>query len=412
MNSTRGAPHDRQTRSYWIAGILLALLFAVDVVATQSLFTSRVPGANDFFSRWEGARAFWLDGLNPYSGEVTRRIQIGLYGRPAQGDEDPGPFAYPFYTVFTLLPLVGLPYAWVQAIWLSLLEFLVVAIALMSLRLLRWRVGPLGLAATILFALFFYHSARAILLGQYAVVVAALVTGALVAIQSRRDALAGALLAFATLKPQMIFLIVPFVLLWSIARRRWRVAAGFAVALAILAGLSFALMPTWLGDFLRQLGNYTSYTAIGSPVWVIVQHYLNLGDAGEAIVSGAIGLALIGVWASKMRDGAWGAFAWLCGLTLIVTNLIAVRTATTNYVILYPALWHVARAILDRSPGPGRWIVGLGAAALLVGMWLLFAMTLVGKFEHPLVYLPLPVGLALAFVAWRRALIETARRGA
>src|SRR3989304_2572928 len=143
----------RRTRG--IIAVALLLLFAAGVVAPYAAFTSRVPGANDFYSRWEGARAFWLGGLNPYSDEVTRRIQIGIYGRPARGDEDPGPFAYPFYAVFALWPLVGLPYAWVQAIWLSVLEFALAGLALMSLSLLRWRAAPLALAAAILFALFF-----------------------------------------------------------------------------------------------------------------------------------------------------------------------------------------------------------------------------------------------------------------
>jgi hypothetical protein len=420
MNDTR--------RTRGIIAVTLLLLFAADVAATYAAFTSRVPGANDFYSRWEGAHAFWIDGLNPYSDEVTRRIQIGIYGRPARGDEDPGPFAYPFYTVFALWPLVGLPYAWVQAIWLSVLEFALAGIALMSLSLLRWRAGPLALAAAILFALFFYHGARAILLGQFAVVVAALVIGAFLAMRSDHDALAGVLLAFSTIKPQMIFLIVPYVLLWSVARRRWRVVGAFALSIAILFGLSFLMLPTWLGDFLRQLGNYTSYTSIGSPVWVIVQYYLGLGDLGEAIVSGAIGLALIGVWAWTTRlvyvpavapdelardvSYGWGTFQWVCGLTLIASNLIALRTATTNYVILYPALWLVARAIVDRSPQWGRWIVTAGAVALLIGLWALFAATVVGKQEHPLVYLPLPVGLAAAFAAGRRALIDSAGQGA
>jgi len=62
---------------------------------THHFFTSRFPGANDFFSRWEGARVFWQKGLSPYSREATLSIQIGMYGRPARPDEDQVLFAYP-----------------------------------------------------------------------------------------------------------------------------------------------------------------------------------------------------------------------------------------------------------------------------------------------------------------------------
>jgi hypothetical protein len=399
-----------------VLGLVLLLLFAADVVATQAVFTSRVPGANDFFSRWDGARAFWLAGLDPYSDAVTERIQIGVYGRPARPGEDQVAFVYPFYTVFTLWPIVGVPYSWAQAIWLALLEFLIVAIVLMSTDLVRWRITPVGLAALFLFALFFYPSARAILLGQHAVVVAALVIGAMLAIRARRDALAGALLAYATIKPQMIFLIIPFVLLWSIARRRWRLVLGFGASMAILVGLSFLLLPAWLAGFLRQLNVYPSYTELDSIVWIIVQHYLGLGDTVEAIISGALLIGLLVVWARTVRPAAdaardWGAFQWACGLTLIVTNIVAPRTATTHYMILYPALWLVARALVDRQPRTGRWLVAAGALVLLAGYWVLFAVTLgPNKTESPLTYLPLPIGLGLAFVVWRRVLVESGSR--
>ena len=399
------------TRERLIASAALLLLFAAVAISTYAVFTSRWPGANDLLSRWEGARSFWVDGLNPYSDEVTERIQIEIYGRPARADEDPGPFAYPFYAVFTLLPLVWLPYAWAQAIWMTLLAFSIVALALMSMATLRWRVGPWALAGTILFSLCFYFSARAVFLGQFAVLVAAFVAGSFLAIRSGRDGWAGVLLALSTLKPQMIFLIAPYVLMWAVVRRRWRLVVGFTASMAILVGPSYALMPSWLGDFLRQLGNYTSYTAIGSPVWIIVQHYLHLGDAAEAIVAAVTGLALIGVWAYTLRRTDWGTFQWVCGLTLIVSNLIALRTATTNYVILYPALWLTAKATVDRWQMRGQAIVIAAALALLIGVWLLFSATVVAKFEHPLVYLPLPFGLAFVFVAWRRQLIDSAGQG-
>jgi len=355
---------------------------------------------------------FWLDGLNPYSDEVTRRVEIGMRGRPSQGDENPGGFVYPFYTVFTLWPLVLLPYDWVQAIWIVLLAFLVVLIGYMSMWLLRWRIGLPAQALMILFVLFLYYSVRAVLLGQYAVVVAALVIGSFLAIRSGRDGRAGVMLALSTIKPNMIFLIIPYLLLWAVFRRRWRMVWSFALAVAILIATSFLLIPTWLSEYLDQLDDYTSYTAIGSPMWVVVQHYLGLGDAGEAIAATGIGLILVVVWMHTLRDDRWGTFQYVCGLTLIVTNLIILRTATTHYVILYPVLWLVAKSVIDRSPRGGKWIVAAGMLVLLVGLWTLFVVTVVGKQEHPLMYLPLPLGLAFALVAWRRSLIEAAESGA
>ena len=45
-------------------------------------------------------------------------------------------------------------------------------------------------------------------------------------------------------------------------------------------------------------------------------------------------------------------------------------------------------------------------AALLVGLWALFLATVKNKFEHPIMYLPLPVGLLLVCIAARRWLVR------
>lgn len=394
-------------RARLIVIIVVAVLFVANVVVTQAVFTSKVPGANDFFSRWMGARSYFVLGLDPYTDEATMLTQFRMYGRPAIGDEDPAPYLYPFYTVFTLWPLVNLDYSWVQAIWICLLEFVMIGIGLMATSLVRWRMTPLRFGLLVLFALFFYNSTRAILLGQYAVIVAALVFGSFLAIRDRHDVLAGVLLAWSTMKPQMVFLIIPYVMLWALARRRWKLIASAAVSMALLTGISFILVPTWLSSFLGQLSYYTTFTFVGSPVWVIMQHYFGLGDAGELIVSGAIGLALVVVWLRTLRDDRWGTFVWVSGLTLIVSNLIAVRTATTNYVILLPALWMVARVVADRWSERARWIVPVGALLWLLSSWVLFLLTLAGKEEHPLIYLPLPFALALAFLLWRKQIVES-----
>jgi len=105
----------------WILALVLLALFVADVLVPHAVFTSRFPGANDFYSRWGGARSWWTQGLSPYSEATSIQIEIGIYGRRALPGEDPGLFAYPFYTVFVLAPLAFLPYVWAEAAWLAAL---------------------------------------------------------------------------------------------------------------------------------------------------------------------------------------------------------------------------------------------------------------------------------------------------
>jgi Glycosyltransferase family 87 len=379
--------------------VLIALVIALwvaDMFATYVVFTSRFPGANDFYSRWGGARAWWTQGLSPYSEQASIQIEIGIYGRRALPDEDPGPFAYPFYTVFLIAPLAFLPYAWAEAIWLALLEFALVGSVVGAMALAEWRLPPALMAITTIWAILFYHSARAILLGQFAVVILMFIVGTLLALRARRDAMAGVFLALATIKPQMIYLLVPMVLFWAVARRRWRLIGGFVGAMTLLCGASFVAQPDWLTSFVTQMMRYPNYTAIGSPVWVITHYFIPaLGAPGEIVLSLTLFAWVLVTWQRLWRDESRPAFLWTVSFTLIVTNLIALRTATTNYVVLFIPLLQILAAVQTRWKRAGMWgVIGI-EVALLVGLWALFLATVANKFEHPIMYLPLPVGLLI-----------------
>ncbi len=147
--------------------------------------------------------------------------------------------------------------------------------------------------------------------------------------------------------------------------------------MALLAGLSFILLPTWLGQFIDQMAAYPSYTAIGSPVWIIAHYYLpQLGTPLEIGLSVVLLLWLFFEWRRLPAVSEDGILLWLIGLTLIVTNLVAVRTATTNYVILYIPLFYglsvAARSQTRRSTGV--WLA-LFYLLTIVGMWALFLAT-------------------------------------
>jgi hypothetical protein len=225
----------------------------------------------------------------------------------------------------------------------------------------------------------------------------------LLALQARRDLWAGVLLALATVKPQMVFLLVPLVLLWAVAARRWRAVWGFVGAVFILCVASWMVVPNWLGDFIIQMMRYLSYTGIGSPAWIITRYFFPiLGAPGEILVSLALFAWAVVTWWQLWRRPTWPALVWTVSFTLIITNLIALRTATTNYVVLFIPLIHLLAVMQTRWPRGGTWAVIGIEAVLLVGLWALFLATVKNKFEHPIMYLPLPVGLWIAWVAARR----------
>lgn len=398
----------RQLRWLIIVVLFLALI-AGQSWATYHLFTSRFPGGNDFYSRWANGCALVWTGENPYSDAVTRRTQIGMFGRPARPGEDLAAYSYPLYAFVFFWPLCFIPtYPLVQAIWMTLMLYALLAGVVLTARVARWRPPAWLWGCTLIWAVFNYPHARALLLGQMATLVFLALAVALWALERRWDSLAGALLAVTTIKPQMSFLLVPWALWWTAWRRRWGVWRGFGLAMALLVGVSFLLVPTWLTDFVAGVRNYDVVAGVlnyHSLTWIVVRHFLGLGPAVEAAgVAAFVLYVLLEAW--RGRRAEWSGFLWTTGLILILTQFIAPRTATTHYTMLLLPLFSWFAGLQQWLGQRGGLAVAGIEAALLVGQWAIFLTTLQGSRETALVYLPFPVLMLVVQILTRKSSLE------
>jgi hypothetical protein len=386
------------------------VVFAGQALLTQAGFTRTSPGGNDFYPTYAAGCAWLLRGENPYSPELTLAIQKVIYGRPALPGEDHFAFVYPIYTVVFVWPLCAVrDFSLVQALWMTLLTHLILLETILAWRLSRWRPPRWLWPWILIWAVLVYPNARAILLGQLAVIVGALILLSLEALRRHRDGVAGILLALATIKPQMILLVVPWLLLWSVARRRWGVLASFSGGLAVLILLPLAFLPTWPLDFLTQLGVYSSYTELHSVTWILTSYYLHL----PGIVDGSLTLAAL-VWMAcewwRARREALPAMLWATSLSLVLTPFVAPRTATTSFSPLVLPLF-MAFALQDHATNRqgSPWIAAAVMAGVFVGGWWLFLATVRGIQESALMYLPIPVALLAALPWMRSSWLRTSR---
>jgi hypothetical protein len=304
---------------------------------------------SDLYPRWLGARELLLHHRNPYSAEVTREIQIGYYGRPldpARADEhrsdepkDQQGFAYPVHVVFLLAPTVGLPFPVVQAGFRWLLIILTLASVFLWLQVLRWQPSVTVTAILIVLTFGSYAAVQGIKLQQLTLVVSALLAGCAAALVAGYFALAGFLLALATIKPQLALPVAGWLVLWAVSdwRRRQIFFWSFTLSTAIFLAASEYVLPGWIGQFRDAVAAYRLYTGgAGSLLDVLATPAL-----GKILAAVAVSAVALTGWRVRFASHDSVTFSTMFALVLVVTLVIVPSFAPYNQVLLLPAVFMI-----------------------------------------------------------------------
>ena len=403
-----------------IAGLVLLFVLALSGLTWVNFrYAAQNPGGNDFLPRWIGTRLFLTEGLSPYSDETTREIQLRIYGRIARPGEDQSLFVYPLYSTLVFAPFaLSDDYVLSRALWMTTLELSLFGLAGISLSLSRWRISRPMLAILLLFTALGYHSVRPVINGNAAILCALFIALAFWAIRSEHDVFAGFLLAMASIKPQMVILLVLFVSLWAISHRRWQLFWGFWGSLVLLIASASLFVPDWLFQNLIQVVAYPDYTLPGTPGAIFRSWLPGVGRQMGWVLTVLMVVILFWEWREAFSKD-FRHFLWTACLTLVITNLIGIRTATDNFIALFPALVLVL-AIWDERWGlVGRALTILSFLLLFFGLWGLFLATLQPgeqPTQHAIMFFPLLLFLfvGLYWVRWwasrpPRALLDELR---
>ena len=349
----------------------------VPIWQKQSLITDAAPGNwSDLYPRWLGAQELLWHHRNPYSPEVTREIQRGFYGRPLNPSNphdptDPEAFVYPVYVAFLLAPFLRFPFDVVRAAYAEAMWFLTLVSIPLWMRALRVSLSP---TATILACLGIMSSYAAIdgfHLEQLTLLVAFVMAASMAALVRGRLAIAGALLALTTIKPQLVLLVVACLLLWGMSdwrSRKW-FAVGFGGLMAAFLVGSEVLLPGWFGLWRQAAREYVHFhrpSLLG-----------NLLGNKVGLAVGVVGILLCGMVFWRARKEPAGSsyfnFAWVSAL--VMTELVVPNAgggAFYNQLLLLPAvlwLFSSGRNLTEEKTWVRfTWWV---AVVLLVSQWIL-----------------------------------------
>lgn len=296
---------------------------------------------SDLYPRWLGARELLLHHRNPYGDDIAIEIQKGYYGRvldPARPDDpkDEQRFAYPVYVVFLLAPLVGLPFQEVQIFFYWLFITLTAASVGLWLRALRWRLPFVGIAIAVALTLGCFPVVQGIKLRQLTLLVAPLLAAAAACVASGFLFCGGALLALATIKPQLAWPLATWLLLWAASdwRNRKRFVFGFALVMVLLLVGAEIVLPGWWRMFAEAMRQYHRYTQNESVLDVLVPW----GAWGKVLA--AIAVFACALLLGKFRGEAADAvqFGRVIAMVMALTVLVVPMCAPYNQVPLLPAI--------------------------------------------------------------------------
>jgi hypothetical protein len=306
---------------------------------------------SDLYPRWLGARELLLHGRDPYSAEITLESQTGFYGRPLAPDQ-PGNrnyqqgFYYPVYIAFYVAPSIHLPFDTVRRGFFWILFILTVITIPLWPRVLRWPIPLWAQASLVIFTIGSLPVVQGLKLQQMTLLVAALLAVAAVLLTTDHPLPAGVLLALATIKPQLVGLLLLWLTLWTLSdwRRRYRWAVSFLVTMTILCVASEWYLPHWIPRFVQALREYRSYTGemsvmnelVGVP-WSWAIEFLAM--AGTAVAC----------WREHRQPADSDAFAFIVGLILAMTVLVVPTYGPYNQVLLVPAMLIMLRKKGRRS---------------------------------------------------------------
>lgn len=360
-------------------GFLLAILAAFSMwyyvhgvlIPCQQADAARTgqPRGNqsDLYPAWLATHEFLLHGRNPYSAEVTRDIQRGYWGRTLDRPHDPkdqARFAYPLYVIFLLAPVAIGSFHAVRPVFAIVLALLTGLSVLLWTRAFGIRVRPVSIAIILLAMMGTFPVFQGLVLQQLTLLVAALLAASAAALAGGQFAIAGALLAVASIKPHLVFPVVLWLLVWSLTdwRKRRNFIFGFSAAMAVLLLASEIALPGWFAAWWNSLRAYIGYHE--SEPLLILYFGRFLGTLAEYALIAATALVC---WRSRREIAGSLRFGFALALLLTTVVLTTPVWHTYDQIFLLPAAIWIAfnwkRGMVFHSIGRLIYIL----AALIVG---------------------------------------------
>ena len=373
-----------------------------------------------FFIQWISLRSLVADGINPYSGEVTSRIQETVKYENSFAQGNPPRYTSPLYSglVIFLFALIENNLI-AHTLWLTAQLIAIFILLILSLKLTSWKPAWYIFFIFSLITVFSYHVLIPWLDGGISIWAALFLLVAFLAIRNNWNEVGGIFLGLATIQPQMTILVIVFALLWIASQKKRLLVVWFFMTLIFLFIIGLFLDPDWIMHYLRLLYNFSENFPPGNPGMLFRELWPGLGKQLGWLMTGVSGIILIIEWLIAFKKGfRW--FLWTACLTIVISQWIGIPTIPGNFTGLILPLFLVSAMLTERWPQRGQWMAVLISAVLFVWEWVLLYNDLYSSEPtmqlNLIIPLPLILLIGLFWVRWwaikpKRLLIEELRLG-
>jgi hypothetical protein len=332
---------------------------------------------HDFYPIWLTSHDCIPSGCDPYSPEMTRKIQQGLFGRtldpenPSDPPADYRAFAYPAFTDLLFWPTAQFPFMKVRIAFALVLVGVTVTSVVLWTQALSLHPAPSSLVAIALLVVCSYPVLEGLYAGQLGLMVGFLLAASLLALRRGWPLLAGAIMALTTIKPQMTLLAMVFLLIWSFHnwRERGRFCIGLLSTILILISVAMLIWPHWVQSWARAIAGYHHYAK--PPLAGEIFHLgPNLGGTASL---GAIALLLTIVLSWTMRSAVTSSVEFWLALSffLCITAVTLLPSdGFQDHVVLLPGIFLVSSQWKELSTNWTYRALLATAAAVLLWPWL------------------------------------------
>jgi hypothetical protein len=182
---------------------------------------------------------------------------------------------------------------------------------------------------------------QGIKLQQLSLLVAGLLAASAACLAGGWLLLSGGLLALATIKPQLTWPLVLWLVLWTASdwRSRRRLVFGFGLVMLLLLGGAELVLSGWLRMFVEGIGQYRQYTKSQS---VLTDLFGVI--SGRILWLACVLACALHLWRLRRKPASSAEFGGAVALVLAMTVVIVPMSAIYNQVLMAPAILALLRS--------------------------------------------------------------------